>query len=50
VAYDEKKIDVWSRTGERWSLSSSPQGSSAMLEGIGCRLGVEDVYRDPLSD
>jgi Uma2 family endonuclease len=49
VAHDEKKIDVWSRSDDQWSLSSSSPGSSATLAGIGCRLGVDDVYRDPLS-
>lgn len=49
VAHDERRIDVWSRTGEDWSVMSARSGEQASLPGIGCTLDVDDVYRDPFS-
>jgi Uma2 family endonuclease len=49
VAHDERRIDVWSRRGDDWSVLSARQGEQAALPGIGCALVVDDVYRDPLS-
>lgn len=49
VSHDEKRIDVWSRGDEGWNVVSARPGESAELDGVGCRLDVDDVYRDPLS-
>jgi Uma2 family endonuclease len=48
VAHDERRIDVWSRHGDDWSVTTARQGEQANLPGIGCTLDVDDVYRDPL--
>jgi Uma2 family endonuclease len=48
VAHDERRIDVWSRRGNDWSMSSARQGEQATLPGISCTLLVDDIYRDPL--
>jgi hypothetical protein len=49
VSHDEKRIDVWSRGDEGWNVVSARPGESVVLERIGCRLDVDDVYRDPLT-
>jgi hypothetical protein len=49
VAHDERRIDVWSRQDDDWSVLSARQGEQAELPGVGCTLMVDDIYRDPLS-
>ncbi len=49
VAHDERRIDVWTRRGDDWSVTSARPGEHADLPGIRCALVVDDVYRDPLS-
>lgn len=48
VAHDEKRIDVWSRDGNAWRLTTVGKGERAMLDAIGCALDVDGIYRDPL--
>lgn len=48
VAHDARRIDVWSRDDEgRWSATTFGPGDTAAV-GLGCRLDLTDVYRDPL--
>ena len=49
VSHDEKRIEVWSRGDEGWNVVSARPGESAVLDRVGCRLEVDDIYRDPLS-
>ena len=49
VAHDEHRIDVWSRDDTGWGLATANAGGHVRLDGIGCTLDVDDVYRDPLS-
>jgi Uma2 family endonuclease len=49
VSHDEKRVDVWSRGNEGWSVVSARPGESAVLDRVGCRLDVDDIYRDPLT-
>jgi len=49
VAYDAKRIEVWSRGEGAWNVATAGSGERALLDGIGCALDVDDVYRDPLS-
>lgn len=49
VSHDERRIDAWSRANAGWSVVSARSGESAALDSIGCRLGVDDIYRDPLT-
>jgi hypothetical protein len=48
VAYDEKRIDVWSRNENGWRLATANAGGHVRLDGIACTLDVDDIYRDPL--
>ncbi len=50
VAHDEKRIDVWSRGDDGWRVATANVGERAVLDGVGCALDVDDVYRDPLSE
>ncbi len=49
VSYDEKRIDVWSRNEAGWALTTANAGGRVRLDGIGCALDVDEVYRDPLN-
>lgn len=49
VAHDEKRIDVWSRSDAGWSVGVVRAGERTVLDGVGCALDVDEVYRDPLS-
>ena len=49
VSHDEKRIDVWSRSGDGWQVATARGGERVELESVGCVLDTNDVYRDPLS-
>jgi Uma2 family endonuclease len=49
VAYDERRIDVWRREGEGWRQLVVRESGAAELTSLGCTLGLDDVYFDPLS-
>lgn len=49
LAHDERRIDVWSRTGDSsWELASFRAGQVAALAFRKLALDVTSVYRDPL--
>lgn len=50
VAHDERRIDVFSRNEGSWNLRTARAGERVALDGVGCVLDVDDVYRDPLSE
>jgi Uma2 family endonuclease len=49
VAHDERRIDVWTRTGDGWQLTTGRGADSVDLAAIGCALALESVYRDPFA-
>jgi Uma2 family endonuclease len=49
VAYDESRIDVWSRVGDTWTRTTYGRGQVAPLEAIACVLEVDALYRNPLA-
>jgi Uma2 family endonuclease len=48
VAHDERRLEVWRREGERWSLDVAHGHESVTLRSVGCDLPLDEVYRDPL--
>ena len=49
VAHAERRVDVWRRERDDW-LRESFEGTGVVeLRAIGCRLRLDDVYRDPLA-
>jgi Uma2 family endonuclease len=49
VAFDERRIDVWTRSGDGWAGASYREGATAELAAIDCRLDVAEIYLDPLA-
>ena len=48
VSHRERLIEVWRKTGTRWSHHEFRD--VAQLTSIGCSLSIADVYLDPLRD
>jgi Uma2 family endonuclease len=51
VSFREPAIELWTReeaSGE-WRSRTVREGEVAELASIGCRLAVDDVFRDPLA-
>lgn len=50
VSQHERRIEVHRRNDAgRWELYEAGPGESVELASVGCRLSVDDVYRDPLA-
>jgi Uma2 family endonuclease len=49
VAHDARRIDVWRRTADAWTLTTYGEGGIVPLESLGVSLEVDDVYLDPLA-
>jgi Uma2 family endonuclease len=50
VSQHEPRIEVHRRNeAGRWELYEAGAGESIELASIGCRLNVDDIYRDPLA-
>jgi Uma2 family endonuclease len=50
VAHDAKRLTLARRgPADRWEELQVDEGM-VTLESLGCELGVEDVYRDPLAE
>jgi Uma2 family endonuclease len=49
VAHDKQQIDVWSRAGGSWHVTSAGTGERALLGVLGSTLDVDALYRDPLA-
>jgi hypothetical protein len=49
VAHDTRRVTVWQRGHERWECASFDAGAVIELAHLGCRLTVDDIYRDPLA-
>ncbi len=48
VAYDERRIEIWRREGERWVPHLVRGDDIARIESLGCELPLGEVYRNPL--
>jgi Uma2 family endonuclease len=49
VAHDERRLEIWRREGDHWTLDVFRVGERARLASIESDLVVADVYRDPLA-
>lgn len=49
IAHDERRLEVWRRDGDHWTLDVFRTGDRARLASIGSELAVAEVYRDPLA-
>lgn len=50
VAHDDRRLEIWRRQADRWTLDVVGHGETARLDAVGCALAVAEVYADPLSD
>lgn len=50
VAHDDRRVDLWRRTGRGWTQVVFREGQSVELESLGCTLSVDAIYFDPLSE
>jgi Uma2 family endonuclease len=48
VSQDERRLEVWRRDGERWTLDVAHGEAVVRLRSIDCDLPLDEVYRDPL--
>lgn len=49
VAHDERRVDVWTRSGQSWTARTYRDEDVAELPLMGCELPVSAVYHDPLA-
>lgn len=49
VAHDERRVDLWRRIGDRWTLLSFRAGETLTLESVGASLPIDELYFDPLA-
>lgn len=49
VAHDERRIDLWRRVADHWTLLTFGPDDAVVLESLGCRLPVAEIYFDPLA-
>ena len=48
VAHDERRVDVWRRTGERWTQLAFRGEEAVALESLPCTLALSEIFHDPL--
>jgi Uma2 family endonuclease len=49
VAHDEQRVDLWRRTGKRWTQLTFRGSEPLVLESLDCTLSLDEIFRDPLS-
>lgn len=49
IAHDERRLEVWRREGDHWTLDVFRAGERARLASIESELDVAEVYRDPFA-
>lgn len=49
IAHDARRVELWRRGAEDWTLTRFEDGEHVPLESLGCSIGVTEIYRDPLS-
>ena len=48
VAHEERRLELWRRAGDHWTLHVSRGEETASVASLGCELSLADVYRNPL--
>ena len=48
VAHDRRRLEVWHRERDGWTLDVLHDDGAVELRAIGCKLSLEEVYRNPL--
>jgi Uma2 family endonuclease len=48
VAYDQRRVQIWRREGDRWSHTEIADDGVVALSSLGCELPLTEIYRDPL--
>ncbi len=49
VAHDERRVELWRRTGTHWTQLTFREGEHVTLESVDCAIPVEAIYSDPLA-
>jgi Uma2 family endonuclease len=49
VAHDTRRIEVWRRSGDTWTLEVTNEAGAARIVTLDCTLELSDVYDDPLA-
>jgi Uma2 family endonuclease len=49
VAQDERRLELWRRDGERWTVELARGDEVAHLSSIDCALPLAEIYLDPLA-
>jgi Uma2 family endonuclease len=49
IAHDERRLEVWRRQGDHWTVDVFRDGDRARLPSLESELAVAEVYRDPLA-
>jgi Uma2 family endonuclease len=50
VAHDARRLEIWRREGELWTLDVTQGSAVARLLSVSCDLPLDEVYRDPLAE
>lgn len=48
VAHDRRSVEVWQRQEDTWALRGVDAHGTVELESLGCKLPLDEIYRDPL--
>jgi Uma2 family endonuclease len=48
VAHEERRLEIWRREGDHWTLHVGRGEETASVASLGCELPLADVYRNPL--
>jgi Uma2 family endonuclease len=48
VAYDERRLEIWTRQHDIWTLEVVRTTDTARLRAVGCDLPLDEIYFDPL--
>ena len=49
VAHDVRRIEVWRRDAQTWTLDVTSTDGTAALQSVGATLALADVFDDPLA-
>jgi Uma2 family endonuclease len=49
VSQETRQVSIWRREGDGWSEQTVTGSAVAELTSIGCRLSLDEIYRDPLA-
>jgi len=49
VHHDARRVVVWRRSGSSWTSTGYADDALVELRSIDCKLGISQIYRDPLA-